>query len=115
MAGGLRLAGTLELSGINHRIVQQRVDMLRRGARLYLRGLDETRITDQWCGLRPCIADGLPIVGWAGKVDRLFIATGHAMMGFGLGPLAGRVACECMLGDEPSVDISGLRADRFGR
>ena len=115
MAGGLRLAGTLELSGINHRIVQQRVDMLRRGARLYLRGIDETRITEQWCGLRPCIADGLPIVGWAGKVDRLFIATGHAMMGFALGPLAGRIACECVLGDEPSVDITGLRADRFGR
>ncbi|MDY7108944.1 MAG: FAD-dependent oxidoreductase [Planctomycetota bacterium] len=114
MADGLRLAGTLELSGINHRIVQQRVDMLRRGARLYLRGIDETRSGEPWCGLRPCIADGLPVVGWAPGVDRLFLATGHAMMGFALGPLAGRVACECVLGDEPSVDISGLRADRFG-
>jgi D-amino-acid dehydrogenase len=115
MAGGLRLAGTLELSGINHRIVQQRVDMLRRGARLYLRGIDEARAGEPWCGLRPCIADGLPIVGWAPDVDRLFIATGHAMMGFALGPLAGRVACECVLGDEPSVDIRGLRADRLRR
>jgi len=114
MGDCLRLAGTLELSGINRRIVQKRVDMLRRGARLYLHGIDEARSGEPWCGLRPCIADGLPIVGWAGAVDRLFIATGHAMMGFGLGALAGRIACECVLGDEPSVDISALRADRFG-
>ncbi len=113
MAGGLRLAGTLELSGINDRLVTKRLDMLCIGARKYLRGIDETQILSQWCGMRPCTADGLPIIGWAGNLGNLFIATGHAMMGFALGPLAGRIASECILDGESSTDISPLSPSRF--
>jgi len=113
LAGLMRLAGTLELSGINHTVRQRRVDMLRIGAGKYLRNIDDTQPLSQWCGLRPCTADGLPIVGWAPKVSNLFIATGHAMMGFTLGPLAGRLACECILDGRPSADISAMRPERF--
>jgi D-amino-acid dehydrogenase len=113
MAGGLRLAGTLEFTGINRRIVEQRLEALRAGARLYLRGIDETSVQTTWCGLRPCTADGLPVVGWAPGIEGLFVTTGHAMMGFTLGPLAGRVAAECVLGDEASVDIQALSPGRF--
>jgi D-amino-acid dehydrogenase len=113
MDDGLRLAGTLEFSGINRRIVERRVEALRAGARLYLRGIDDTSVQSTWCGLRPCTADGLPVVGWAPGVEGLFVTTGHAMMGFTLGPLSGRVASECVLGDEPSVCIDELSPDRF--
>jgi len=113
MAGGLRVAGTLELGGINHRIIQKRVDMLRVGARKFLHGIDETETLSQWCGLRPCTADGLPIIGWAPRVKNLFIATGHAMMGFGLGPLAGRVAAEHVLDGESDVDLAPFTPGRF--
>jgi D-amino-acid dehydrogenase len=115
MAGDLRLAGTLEFGGINHRIVQRRVDALREGARLYVNGIDDATVRSTWCGLRPCTADGLPVLGWAGAVEGLFIATGHAMMGFTLGALAGKVTSECVLGEEPSVDISELSPRRFMR
>ena len=113
LSGTLRLAGTLELSGINRTLRRDRVDMLRLGARKYLRNIDQTRTLSQWCGLRPCAADGLPIIGWAPKVGNLFIATGHAMLGFTLGPLAGRLASECILDGRPSADISAMAPDRF--
>lgn len=113
MDGRLRLAGTLELSGINDRIVAKRVDMLLAGARRYLEGIDAATIGPPWCGLRPCTADGLPIIGWTSRVGRLFVATGHAMMGFTLGPLAGRVASECILDGAPSVDLAAFSVDRF--
>jgi D-amino-acid dehydrogenase len=113
MAGGLRLAGTLEFSGINHEIVQKRVDMLRLGAARYLRGIEQAEPLSTWCGLRPCTADGLPVVGWAPNVGDLFLATGHAMMGFLFGPLTGQVACGCLLEEPPSVDIGPLSPDRF--
>jgi len=113
MDGRLRLAGTLELSGINDRIVPKRVEMLLVGPRRYLAGVDAATVGPPWCGMRPCTADGLPVIGWTKKVDRLFIATGHAMMGFTLGPLAGRIASECILDGKPSEDISAFDVDRF--
>ncbi|MBT8485239.1 MAG: FAD-dependent oxidoreductase [Phycisphaerales bacterium] len=111
--GGLRLAGTLEFSGINHRFVPKRVTMLRHGAAEYLEGIETTTEQSVWCGLRPCTADGLPVIGWAPRVRDLFVATGHAMMGFGLGPLAGRLTAESILDGTPSVALEGFGADRF--
>ena len=113
MAGLLRLSGTVEFSGINHRMVQKRLDMLTAAARQYLRGIGQTQTLSEWCGLRPCTADGLPVVGWAPRPGGVFIATGHARMGFTLGPVTGRLASECILDGRPSVDISALRAERF--
>ena len=113
LAGGLRLAGTLEFSGINHRMVMKRLDLLRRGARRYLHGIDDARTRATWCGLRPCTADGLPVIGWAPRAPDLFIATGHAMMGFTLGPLTGRLVSEALVDGKPSLDLAGLGPERF--
>jgi len=109
----LRLAGTVEFSGINHRLVQKRLDMLTVAARKYLRGIGQAQTVSEWCGLRPCTADGLPVVGWAPGLAGVFVATGHARMGLTLGPITGRLVSECILDGRPSVNISPLRADRF--
>jgi len=115
IGGGLRLAGTLEFSGINHRMVQKRIDMLRIGARKYLRHIDQAKTTSQWCGLRPCTADGLPVIGWAPEADNVFLATGHAMMGFALGPITGQLACEAITSGESSFDLTPLSPARYSR
>jgi D-amino-acid dehydrogenase len=112
--GGLRLAGTVELSGLDLRTTQRRMDMLPVGARDYIRGIDEASVESTWCGLRPLTADGLPAIGWAPGVEGVFIATGHAMMGFLLGPLSGRLACEALLDGKTSFDITPLSPARFG-
>lgn len=109
----LRLSGTVEFSGINDRLVQKRLDMLTASAREYLRGIGPTQTVSEWCGLRPCTADGLPVVGWAPRPAGVFVATGHARMGFALGPVTGRVAAECILDGRPSIDLTPLRVDRF--
>jgi D-amino-acid dehydrogenase len=111
--GGLRLAGTVELSGLNLRVAPHRLEHLRRGARDYIRAIDDARIESTWCGLRPLTADGLPVIGWAPGVGGVFVATGHAMMGFLLGPLSGRLVAESLLDGAPSLEIGPLRADRF--
>lgn len=115
MGDTLRLAGTVELSGINHHKVQRRLDMMKIGARRYYHGIDETEVKAEWCGLRPCTADGMPVVGWSESSSEsgLFIATGHARMGMTHGPITGRLASECILDGEPSLDITPMRVDRF--
>ncbi len=114
MGGVLRLSGTVEFSGINHRLVPRRLEMLSEGAREYLEGIEATSVVSEWCGLRPCTADGLPVVGWAPRPAGLFVATGHARMGFTLGPATGRIASECILDGRPSIDITAMRVERFG-
>ena len=109
----LRLSGTVEFSGINHKMVPKRLDMLTAAARSYLRGVEQTRTVSEWCGLRPCTADGLPVVGWAPRPAGVFVATGHARMGLTLGPSTGKLVSECILDGRPSIDITPLRVDRF--
>ena len=114
MGDVLRLSGTVEFSGINDRMNRRRLDMLGVAARTYLKGVGQSRTVSEWCGLRPCTADGLPVVGWAPGPTGVFLATGHARMGLTLGPVTGRLVSECILDDGPSIDITPLRADRFG-
>lgn len=113
MGDRLRLAGTLEFSGVNRRLVRKRLELLRSGAAGYLRGLAGARVIDEGCDLRPCTADGLPVVGWAPRSQGLFVATGHAKMGLTLGPGTGKLVSEHVVGRSPSVEMHALRADRF--
>lgn len=113
MNGTLRFAGTLELSGIDHRIRPRRLLQLTRAARDYFTELDDARPISEWCGLRPCTPDGLPIVGPVPDVDGLFVATGHAMMGLTLGPITGRLISELVAGEAPSIDTGSLGVERF--
>ena len=74
MGGKLRLAGTVEFSGINDNMVNRRLDMLSAGVRKYVRGIGTCQSLSTWCGLRPCTADGLPVVGPSGEAEGVYLA-----------------------------------------
>lgn len=113
MNGFVRFAGTLEFSGVNHEIRRPRLEQLTRAPGRYLKTMEHTVIRSEWCGLRPCLPDGLPAIGPVSRHPGLFVATGHAMMGLTLGPVTGKLIAECILDGEPSMDISPLGPDRF--
>lgn len=113
IGGRLRLAGTLEFTGVNSALRKKRLEAIYRGANVYLEGVTRKKVFSEWCGLRPCAADGLPIIGLAPQVDGLCIATGHAMLGMTLGPITGRLVCELLTDALSSVDLTPMRVDRF--
>lgn len=113
MGDRLRLAGTVELSGVNLRVHERRVRMLTEGARAYLPGIEDAEPFDAWCGLRPCTADGLPVIGLAPGYENLFIATGHAKMGLTLGPYTGLLLSQIVLGETPAMDVAAFSPARF--
>lgn len=123
MGGFLRLAGTLELSGLNHTVVPARLENLNHSASRYLTGLERARSRDDWVGLRPVTPDGLPVIGPAPGIEGLFVANGHAMLGLTLGPITGKIIADWIVEGEPPrvtaaagdppVDLSVLRPDRF--
>jgi len=63
MNGFVRFAGTLEFSGVNHEIRRPRLEQLTQAASRYLGTMQNVAIRSEWCGLRPCLPDGLPAVG----------------------------------------------------
>ncbi|MCC6222016.1 MAG: FAD-dependent oxidoreductase [Thermoleophilia bacterium] len=113
LPGRLRLAGTLELAGLDLSVDRRRVDAIVRAGQRGLRGLEGRRVLEVWRGLRPCTPDGLPIVGRPPAYENLALATGHAMMGLTLAPVTGRLVAELLTGDEPSQDVRPLRPERF--
>jgi len=113
MDGFVRLAGTLEFSGLNHEIRRPRLEQLTNASKRYLNGLAEVAFRSEWCGLRPCMPDGLPAVGSVTKIPGLFIATGHAMLGLTLGPITGKLIAEYVLDGTPSINLAPLSPERF--
>lgn len=111
--GQLRLAGTLELSGLNHVMRQERLDMLLPGAAKFIAGVSGSKALSSWCGLRPCVADGLPVIGWARKTPGLFVATGHAMMGFWLAPVTGEMVAKSLCDEAQTIDMKPMHVGRW--
>jgi D-amino-acid dehydrogenase len=109
----VRFAGTLEFSGLNHEMRRARLDELTTAARRYFEHVGDTGTRSEWCGLRPCLADGLPAVGWVPGHRGLFVANGHAMMGLTLGPITGKLASEMILDGKASMDVSAMSPARF--
>lgn len=113
MDGFVRFAGTMEFSGVNHEIREARIAQLTRAADSFLEGVGDVESTSEWCGLRPCTPDGLPIVGPLSAPEGVYLATGHAMLGLTLGPVTGQLVAEWILDGKPSIDVDAMRVDRF--
>jgi D-amino-acid dehydrogenase len=110
----MRLAGTLELSGINLDIKDRRVDALRRGPARYFNSVLERTNEQVWCGMRPLSPDGLPIIGVPGGVSNLIVATGHSMTGVTQGPATGKLVSEIATGEATIIDPTPVSPRRFG-
>lgn len=114
MNGFTRFAGTMEIAGINHDINPKRVASIAKAAKEYYTNLEITpkETAAAVCGLRPCSPDGLPYIGKSFKCENLTIATGHAMMGWSLGPATGKIVSEIIAEKKISLDISSFNPDR---
>jgi D-amino-acid dehydrogenase len=112
---GLRIGGTMEFSGINNYLDPRRIDGILAGARESFLPLKEAEITQQWAGMRPITADGLPVIDRASNFENLFIATGYGMQGVTLAPPAGKALAEMILSGQRPALLEPFRHDRFRR
>lgn len=109
----LRIAGTLELAGMDFSLNPRRVAAMRNASADYLPGLAEARVIEIWRGLRPCTPDGLPIVSRVKKLENVIVATGHAMLGMSLGPITGTLVSQLAQREASQLDLTPLSAERF--
>lgn len=113
MGANVRITSKLDLVGLDTRVRESRARSATDAARRYLSlppGDEGARL---WAGLRPLAPDGLPYLGRSGRVDNLFLATGHGHMGISLCALTGQTIAQLASGEAPRFDLHPLRPDRF--
>jgi len=114
MQGFTRFGGTMELSGINHKINTKRVATIAQAATDYYPHLNvaQKELKDVKCGLRPLSPDGLPFIGRHSSCKNLVLATGHSMMGWSLGPATGKLVAELISNQQTSMAIDPFSPER---
>ncbi|QLE01015.1 FAD-dependent oxidoreductase [Galbibacter sp. BG1] len=114
MNGFTRFAGTMEFSGINPTIRKERVEAIAKAAKAYYPDIDITSEEKQKAqsGLRPVSPDGLPYIGRTKHCKNVVFATGHAMMGWSLGPATGKLVAEIINEEKTSMNLDAFSPDR---
>ena len=115
MKGFTRFAGTMEFSGNNAIIRKERVLAIVKGAESFYPELklNSQEIEGAKTGLRPVSPDGLPYIGKSKNFNNLTIATGHAMMGWSLGPVTGKLVSELISEKKTSMNIDAFAPERI--
>ena len=90
MGNRLRIGGTLEISGWDEKIREEKIKWILESLPMYYPDLKINRPEKIWHGYRPCTPDGMPYVGRIKPYSSIIMATGHSMMGISLAPATGR-------------------------
>jgi D-amino-acid dehydrogenase len=111
----LRIGGTMEFSGINNKVLLNRMKGIYDSVKLFYPGLkiDFPSKDKIWTGLRPVTPDGLPYIGKAGNYDNLLVAGGHAMLGVSAGAGTGKIISNIIEKRSTPIDISAFKVGRF--
>ncbi|MFN0181449.1 MAG: NAD(P)/FAD-dependent oxidoreductase [Gemmatimonadales bacterium] len=111
--GGLRFAGTMELSGVNTTLDRRRIAGIRHGIGQFLTVPIGPNEGTEWVGMRPLTPDGLPMLGRVPGFTNAFVATGHAMLGVTMAPVTGEMMADLMVGQLDESTLGAFAPGRF--
>lgn len=111
----LRIGGTMELSGINNKVLVKRMQGIYDSAKDFYPGLkiDFPPTDTIWNGLRPVTPDGLPYLGRHSAVQNVIFAGGHAMLGISMGTGTGKLVTELIQGKPNRFAMHAFGVERF--
>ncbi|MDX6028981.1 NAD(P)/FAD-dependent oxidoreductase [Vibrio natriegens] len=113
MAGGLRLAGTVEFAGLERPANMDRAHRLAKlGDSLFEHPLDLAGSTP-WMGFRPSLPDSLPIIDVVGSNQQVMLALGHHHLGLTQAAVTAQSIVELAMNKSSSLDLSPYRLSRF--
>jgi glycine/D-amino acid oxidase-like deaminating enzyme len=112
MEDGLRVAGTVEIAGLDAPPNEQRARILVGHAKRMFPGLSGEKAR-YWMGFRPSTPDSLPILGPLTGRPGLHCVFGHGHFGMTGGPPSGRLVARLITGQAPGIDAAPYAAARF--
>jgi D-amino-acid dehydrogenase len=110
---GLRLAGTVEIAGLEAPPNMGRAKALLAHARALFPDL-EFDGQSPWMGFRPSLPDSVAAIGRAPAHNWLFVAVGHGHDGMIGAPATGRLISELLTDTKPHIDPRPYGLERFG-
>jgi D-amino-acid dehydrogenase len=115
MNGQIRYGGTMELAKMNDKVNLKRVEGILESIPKYFTNLKPKmpQVDKIWYGFRPASPDGLPYIGRNTRLNNLVIATGHGMMGLGLGPATGLLVSQLINETKPTMNLQAFNPSRF--
>lgn len=112
METGLRLAGTVELGGLDRPPNERRARVILAQARRLLPALDASSPARYWMGHRPCLPDSLPVLG-AGRHEGLWLNFGHGHLGMTMAASSAALLAGRMRGEVADSALADYAADRY--
>ncbi|MEA2662563.1 MAG: D-amino-acid dehydrogenase [Chloroflexota bacterium] len=109
----LRLAGTLEFSGLNRYLDPRRVEAVARSSAPFFAGGLSGR-TDEWVGMRPILPDGMPAIGPLRRYPNVVVAAGHSNLGMTLGPATAELVTQHITTGRTPAGFEAFSPARFG-
>jgi D-amino-acid dehydrogenase len=116
MQGGLRVAGQVELAGLDAAPDWRRARAVRDLALAAFPGLSDTLQPARirfWMGHRPALPDSLPCIGFASASADIVHAYGHGHIGLASAPATGRLAADLIGAREAHIDPAPYSPQRF--
>ncbi len=113
---GLRLAGQVELAGLDAEPNWRRAEVLLKFARKVYPGIPADLPAERvkmWMGHRPSTPDGLPCLGPASGSADIVYAFGGGHVGLTAAATTGKIAADLVAGRTPTIDLSPYSAARF--
>lgn len=113
MLSGYRLGSIMEFAGYDDSMPVERLNLLRDGARPYLREPSVEPVVEQWYGWRPMTYDSRPIIDRSPRWSNVWVAAGHNMLGLSMAPATGKLMAELVNGQPPHLDPQPFSIQRF--
>jgi glycine/D-amino acid oxidase-like deaminating enzyme len=113
MTGQLRVAGTVEFSGVARPANPKRWALLDRGARELFPSLP--RPSSQWLGFRPSLPDSLPVIGRARDTPGVMLAFGHGHLGLTLAAVTAELVAAELGGHADAKTLAPYSPRRWSR
>src|SRR6185436_2744576 len=105
MEGGLRVAGTVELAGLEAPPNYARADALLPGVKRLLPGLAHGEV-GRWMGHRPSMPDSKPVLGRSPRFPNAHFAFGHGHVGLSAAAPSGEAIAKLISGEDPGLDLA---------
>ena len=109
---GLRVAGTVELGGLEAAPDWRRAEVLLKQARRWFPDLESAGHT-RWMGFRPSMPDSLPVIGRSPRFANAVLAFGHGHCGMMMGARTGDLVAALLAGRDPGIDMKPYDPQRF--
>ncbi len=116
MTNGLRIAGQVEIAGLDAAPNWKRAAILRDHALRTWPALPRDLPAERvkvWMGHRPSTPDGLPCIGKATGCPDVVHAYGHGHIGLASGAMTGRLVADIISGKAPTIPIAPFDPARF--